>query len=298
MITFKGPLLAGDAKGLDLKFPVIASPKLDGIRCTMVNGEAMSRALKPIQNDFVRRLLEARSDVLNWLDGELLVGDAFNGTQSGINSIKGMPEFTYHIFDRVQEGVPFHARFKSLESLELPSFCKLVPHIPIHSQERLDAYYEEMLLLGLEGIMIRDPYGRYKCGRSTQKEGILLKLKPFEDSEARIIGFEELMHNENEAEINALGLSQRSSCKDGKVPGNTLGKFLVVGTEDEHYNGVEFAIGTGKGLTHVLRQEIWDNREAYLGKLIKFKYQKVGSIDKPRIPIYLGFRDKADLTPK
>ena len=295
MIGFKGPLLAADAKGIELKFPVIASPKIDGIRCSIINGEAMSRALKPIQNNHVRRLLEQHSSVLNWLDGELLVGDAFNGTQSGINSIKGTPDFTYHIFDRIEAGVPFHERFKSLQQVELPPFCKIVQHIPIHSQERLDAYYEEMLLAGLEGIMLRDPYGRYKCGRSTEKEGILFKLKPFEDSEARIIGFEELMHNANEAKINALGLSQRSTHKDGKVPGNTLGKFLVVGTQEEHYNAVEFAIGTGKGLTHPLRQEIWNNREAYLGKLIKFKYQKIGSIDKPRIPIFLGFRDESDL---
>lgn len=295
MKSFKGPLLAGDASGMDLKFPVIVSPKIDGIRCTIVDGEAMSRSLKPIRNNHVRRLLEAHADALGWLDGELTVGDSFNATTSGVMSIKGEPDFTYHVFDRVLEDVPFHIRFKSLESLGLPSFCKVVPHIPIHSQEKLDAYYETMLLQGLEGIMLRDPFGRYKCGRSTEKEGILLKLKPFEDSEARIVGFEELMHNENEIKVNALGNSQRSTSKDGKVGGDTLGKFLVVGTQAAHYNEVEFAVGTGVGLTHELRQTIWNDRETHLGKLIKFKYQKVGSIDKPRIPIFLGFRDERDL---
>ena len=295
MKNFKGPLLAGDATGLNLRFPLIASPKIDGIRCCMVNGEAMSRSLKPIRNNHVRTLLERNASLLNWLDGELTVGDSFNGTSSGIMSIQGTPDFTYHLFDRIQEDVPFHDRYRQVAAMNLPYFCKVLPHIPIHSQERLDAYYEEMLLLGLEGIMLRDPYGRYKCGRSTEKEGILLKLKPFEDSEARIVGFEELMHNENEAQTNALGLSQRSTAKDGKVGGNTLGKFLVVGTQEAHYIDVEFAVGTGIGLTHELRQKIWDCREAYLGKMIKFKYQKVGSIDKPRIPIFLGFRDERDL---
>lgn len=295
MIGFDGPLLAADGGKVTLKFPVIASPKIDGIRCCMVNGEAMSRALKPIRNNHIRRELERHASVLNWLDGELTVGDTFNASTSAIMSIDGRPDFRFHLFDRIQADVPFHERFKSISGLELPPFCKVLPHQPIHSQEKLDVYYEQILLEGLEGIMLRDPYGRYKCGRSTPKEGILIKLKPFEDSEARIVGFEELMHNENEAKINALGLSQRSTCKDGKVAGGTLGKFKVVGTQDGHYNGVEFAVGTGKGLTHALRQEIWDSPEKYIGKLIKFKYQKIGSIDKPRIPIFLGFRDESDL---
>ena len=295
MEFFKGPLLAGDASGMSLSFPLIASPKIDGIRCCIVHGEAMSRSLKPIRNTHVRTLLERHSEALGWLDGELTVGDSFNGTTSGIMSIQGRPDFTYHVFDRIHEDVPFHERFKSLFKLNLPSFCKIVPHTPIHSQEKLEAYYEETLVKGLEGIMLRDPLGRYKCGRSSKIEGILLKLKPFEDSEARIIGFEELQHNENEAQTNALGYTQRSTAKDGKVGGNTLGKFLVVGEEQGHYYGVEFAVGTGIGLTHELRKKIWDNRDSYLGRLIKFKYQKVGSIDKPRLPIFLGFRDKTDL---
>lgn len=295
MIGFKGPLLAADIKKYPLRFPLIASPKIDGRRCCIVNGEALSRSLKPQPNRHTRTTLERHSHQLAWLDGELTVGDSFNSSTSALAEYAGTPDFTFHLFDRIEADTPFHERFKSLGVGELPSFCKVLPHTPIRSQEQLDVYYEEMLLAGFEGVIVRDPYGRYKCGRSTEKEGIMIKLKPFEDSEAKIIGFEEGMHNENEAKINELGLSQRSTRKEGKIPAGTLGKFLVVGTEDGHYNGVEFAIGTGKGLTHPLRQKIWDNREAYLGKLVKFKYQKMGSIDKPRIPIFLGFRDESDL---
>lgn len=289
-----GPLLAADAKNADLRFPLIGSPKLDGIRCVMREGKAKSRSMKPIKNVYTRETLEKHGELLKDFDGELMVGDIFNSTTSGINTILGQPNFTYHVFDRVSDD-PFHVRFKSLEEIELPSFCKIVPHTPIRSQEQLETFYEKMLFEGFEGVMLRDPYGRYKCGRSTEKEGILFKLKPFEDSEALIIGFEELLHNENEQTTNELGHSHRSTKQEGKIPGNTLGKFLVVGTQDEHFGGVDFKIGTGKGLTKSLRQEIWDNKEKFLGKLVKFKYQKIGSIDKPRIPIFLGFRDKDDL---
>ena len=250
--------------------------------------------MKPIKNIHTRSLLERHGELLRDVDGELMVGDLFNSTTSGINTILGTPDFKYHIFDRVSDD-PFHVRFKSLGSLELPSFCAIVEHTVIRTQEALEGFYEKMLLQGFEGVMLRDPHGRYKCGRSTEKEGILFKLKPFEDSEARIIGFEELMHNENEQTVNELGYSHRSTKQEGKVPGDTLGKFLVIGTQEEHFQEVEFKIGTGKGLTKPLRQQIWNNREAYLGKLVKFKYQKIGSIDKPRIPIFLGFRDESDL---
>lgn len=289
-----GPLLAADAKGIDLRFPLIGSPKLDGIRCVMKDSFAKSRSMKPIKNIHTRSLLERHGELLRDVDGELMVGDLFNSTTSGINTILGTPDFKYHIFDRVSDD-PFHVRFKSLGSLELPSFCAIVEHTVIRTQEALEGFYEKMLLQGFEGVMLRDPHGRYKCGRSTEKEGILFKLKPFEDSEAQIIGFEELMHNENEQTVNELGYSHRSTKQEGKVPGDTLGKFLVIGTQEEHFQEVEFKIGTGKGLTKPLRQQIWNNREAYLGKLVKFKYQKIGSIDKPRIPIFLGFRDESDL---
>lgn len=295
------PLLAADANKVQIKFPLLASPKLDGIRCIMVNGKAMSRSMKPIANHYTRKQLElhAHPDALHNVDGELMVGDVFNATTSGIMSYSGQPNFTYHVFDihSLDADIGFSARFHKLYDRKLPEFCKVVPHNFIENQEQLDEYNVKMLESGMEGIMLRSINGWYKQGRSTAKEGILLKLKPFEDSEAIITGFEELKHNENEQFTSELGYSKRSSQQAGLVGGNTLGKFLVTGTQAEHFGGVEFKVGSGLGLTQALRQEVWDNREKYLGKLIKFKYQKIGSIDKPRIPIFLGFRDPSDMSP-
>ena len=42
---------------------------------------------------------------------------------------------------------------------------------------------------GYEGLMLRDPNGIYKFGRSSVKENILLKVKEFMDDEAEIIAF-------------------------------------------------------------------------------------------------------------
>lgn len=44
-----------------------------------------------------------------------------------------------------------------------------------------------------------------------------------------------------------------------------------------------------------LRSEIWNNQSKYIGKLVKYKSQKVGEKDAPRFPVFLGFRDLKDM---
>lgn len=138
-------------------------------------------------------------------------------------------------------------------------------------------------------VMLRHPDGPYKHGRSTAKEGWLLKVKRFEDSEARIIGFSELMHNANEAKRNELGHLERSSKKAGKQGAQVLGSFIVKDLK----TGVEFDIGTG--FTASQRQELWNVGDNLLGRIIKYKSQPTGVKDKPRFPVFLGFRDNRDL---
>lgn len=149
--------------------------------------------------------------------------------------------------------------------------------------------------------MLRDPLGPYKHGRSTLKEGYLLKLKRFTDAEAVIVGFEEQEQNCNKAKPDELGRQKRSTHKAGKFGKDTLGAFIV---EPHPYTSLNqaaygtpekrFRIGTGVGLTIELRQRIWDDRASYLGKVVKYKYQEVGTKDAPRIPVWLGFRDERD----
>ena len=116
-----------------------------------------------------------------------------------------------------------------------------------------------------------------------------MKLKRFVDSEAMILGFSELMHNENEAEVNELGYTKRSHKKEGMVASGLLGAF---GVRDIVTN-VEFDVASG--LDEELKKEIWDNKDKYLGKLIKYKYFPTGGKEKPRLPVFLGFRDLDDL---
>lgn len=76
--------------------------------------------------------------------------------------------------------------------------------VEIGSAAELAAYKEKCLSEGYEGVMVRDPAGPYKCGRSTEREGWLLKIKRFEDAEAEVLETYEGMSNYNEAGVDAL----------------------------------------------------------------------------------------------
>jgi len=290
----------------NLRYPVMGSPKIDGIRCHLEENSlgmvALSRKNKAIPNHYVRTLLTSSRSWIG-MDGELVVGKAntkvvFNNTQSGVMSRDGEPDFRFFTFDLTnQPKLTFEERFRMLEQRVpvMNKILKLVPHRYLYSYEELVKYEEMMVLKGWEGIMIRDPNGRYKEGRSTLNEGILIKVKRFEDSEAEILGCYEQETNHNPAKINEIGNSKRSSHKENKVANGRLGGFEV---RDIH-SGVQFRLGNLSGITLDQRRLMWigflSDPSQLLGKTIKYKSQPVGTKNKPRIPIYQGFRDQIDM---
>ncbi len=290
------PLLAATVEDeAKLSFPLMASPKLDGIRCLIVGGRPMSRNMKDIQN---KHIWHALFDMgLPDLDGELLVGDpkaadAFNRTSSGVMSRDGSPKFAYYVFDRHDKPADsFRQRLTEVSGIvrDKGGVLRIVPHKDIRNVEELAKYETQMLIAGYEGVMLRDPRGVYKFGRSTLREGILMKLKRFLDSEAKVIGFVERMHNTNEQTKDELGRAKRSSAKAGKVATGSLGALKVRDLNTK----VEFEIGTG--FDDVDRAHIWKEQALFMGKVVKYKYQPVGVKDKPRFPVWLGWRDVADL---
>lgn len=288
------PILAAKNPNLeDIKYPVIATPKFDGIRCLIIGGRALTRTLKPIHNDYIRSFLEAHCP--DGFDGEIIVPGSFNDVQSSVMTKDGKPSFKYVVFDFVQGSLE-KEYINRLQDLDNIMTCNNSSNIEmasvsfIKSKDSLNEIIVKHQEQGYEGTMIRTPDSPYKCGRATLKEGYLTAIKPFEDGEAEVIGFVEQMQNNNEVTTDLLGRSERSSHKANKVPKGTLGAFVV-----RKPDGVEFELGTGKGLTKALRQEIWDNKDAYLGKYVHYRFQAYGSKDAPRIPIWYGFRDKLDL---
>lgn len=291
----KKPMLAATCKDFDkLKFPLLATPKIDGIRCLVLEGPALtvravSRNFKPIQNNYVRQWIEDNCPV--GFDGELTVGKNFQETGSGIMSYDGKPDFTYRVFDFVWADVtePYHKRIDRLVNTygmgSTQQFrIELVLPKLITSLQELQDYEVLCLEEGYEGVMVRDPNGPYKEGRSTEREGFLSKIKRFQDSDALVVGYAERMHNANEATKDELGRTKRSSHKANRVPMGTLGALRV----KEIHTGIEFEIGTG--FDDMTRDKLWAERDRLVGRIVKYKSQPTGVKEAPRFPVFLGFR--------
>ena len=287
------PMLAAKADLTKLRYPMLASPKLDGVRCILKDGQVLSRSLKPIPNRAVQDLFGQKN--FHGIDGELVVGDptaadVYTKTTSGVMSRDGIPEVRLVAFDDFSRpDLPYADRLQRLMKKLVATRARFIGALEQHwvpDESELLRLEDHYLSLGYEGVMLRQPQGSYKHGRSTANEGWLLKLKRFTDAEARVVAVKELWHNANEAKVNELGYKERSSKKAGKVPMDVLGALVVADTQ----TGVEFEIGTG--FTEQQRHDLW--RVNLLGRLVKYKYQAVGVKDKPRFPVFAGFRDERD----
>jgi DNA ligase-1 len=280
------------------RFPLLASAKLDGIRATIQNGKVMSRSLKPIANDYVQEMLGGRPE-LEGLDGELIVGDPADPKcflNSGPVCTKGgKPNFVFYVFDAFHPTLCFEERLTVATAMVLTfnqPYVQMVPTSVVEDGALLHKMEALAVRLGYEGLMIRDPKGPYKQGRSTLNEGFLLKMKRFVDGEGVVLALIEGATNLNPAFISETGHTKRSTSKENKVPNGTLGAFLVRNLE----TGVEHKVSPSGTMVEV--QKIWDDREAYVGKVLKFKYFATGSKEKPRFSQMIGFRDATDMDMK
>lgn len=285
------PMLSGTCTDINtLRYPVLVSPKLDGIRALVIDGVLVSRNLKPIRNSELQSRYGSKE--FEGLDGELITGpptapDCFLVTTSTVMSAdKPAGNTRFMVFDRLPSapGLTFNQRRAGLNM----SGVTLVPHLIANNADELSIIEVRYLAQGYEGLMIRDPQGPYKQGRSTEKEGWLLKLKRFEDAEATVVSVEELMHNANEATVDALGHTKRSTHAANMKGRGALGALKVLGLNGP-YAGSEFSIGTG--MNDVQRAELWRAREGLPGLTVKYRYFPLGSKDAPRFPVFLGFRE-------
>ncbi|SRR6266478_1422255 len=285
------PMLAATwEKGCAVPYPVIASPKLDGVRALVQGGKLYSRSGKLVPNLFVQNSVDWGK--FNGYDGELIVGcptsaDVFRATASGIMSIEGEPDFRFYVFDNFEIKDNYLGRL--LEVMVPDGRVVGLQSCYILNEGELTDYEQLCIEAGYEGVMLRAMKGIYKHGRSTLKEFALVKVKRFLDGEAELLGFEELMSNQNEKTLESGGKKKRNHCKGGLVPQGKLGALFVRDLK----TGVEFHIGTG--FSEEERVRYWQLSILTECLIVKYRYFPTGSKDKPRFPVFVGFRSCIDL---
>jgi DNA ligase-1 len=291
MVRFQ-PMLGSPvrpAQLAELKYPVLVSPKYDGIRALVLPGSRLvSRKLKPIENLELRELFGRRA--LVGCDGELVHGnpaapDCYHRTQQVVNTRHAsIAAMRYWVFDtHLRFSDPFTERHARIPHGE--PWVRVVPQFRCRTPSEVLAREQWYAERGWEGVMIRAASGYYKFGRSSVAEGLLLKLKRSQDSEAVVLYVYERRRNTNRLERDARGYAKRSNHQAGKVPTGLLGGFHCRDLK----SNVEFDCGTGVLKHDELTLKGWK------GVIIKYRFQPVGVKDKPRYPRYVGRRTRSDL---
>lgn len=295
-MNFK-PMLAADASAFDLnkiRWPMLISPKLDGLRCILWEGVAYSRNAKPFRNRFVQ---EWAKDYHN-LDGELIVGsptheDCLNISKA-VTAFEGEPDFGFYLFDCI-EGVDPRFKERQLhvygEHFGQPRI-QLVPQVECRSVLSFQTAEERWVGEGYEGVMGRHPTGPYKHGRSTMSEQFLWKHKRFTDGEATVLRLEEGHTNTNTLQKDELGRAKRSFTKDGLVGNGMVGTLICM---DPVWG--EIRVAPGK-MSHYDRSMYWNLYKSsphhvlgLVGKIIHWRSFGYGTKDAPRFARYYGLRE-------
>jgi DNA ligase-1 len=231
------------------------SEKYDGLRAYWDGQELWSRKGNPIHApDYF--LAEFPRGIV--LDGELWIGHGkFEETMSIVRSETPDDRWNrvrYMVFDAPQARGLFEQRMRFLHATlsEGNKFVRVVPQERCQGVAQLLAERDRVVRQGAEGLMLRKPESPYEAGRSPT----LLKVKPYDDAEATVIGHEP---------------------GEGKYAGK-LGA-LRVQTDD----GREFSVGSG--LTDADRES-----PPPIGTVITYRFRGLTAKGLPRFPSYLRVR--------
>jgi DNA ligase-1 len=284
-----------------LQYPLIAQPKMDGIRCLCLNGKLYSRTMKPIPN---REITTLMADITagngKFFDGELLLEDTmdYNRVQSFVMSRDkvGLP-WKYVCFDMMYADymrTPYERRLQDIYEQQakqiLATQWRRVPFYIVQNATQVLEYETKIISDGYEGIILRNPSALYKQGKATFKENIIYKFKRTADAEAEILDCVELLHNGNELDYNEIGYAKRSSHQDNLYGSGMLGSFRVRGMNGK-YKGKEFLVSCGS-MTHQERRDYWKLRGRMPALVITYKFAaNRGSEDAPFEPRFLRFRE-------
>jgi DNA ligase-1 len=307
-------MLASDVVLEKVKYPVFIQPKIDGVRA-LHQGSLTGRSLEPFANEYVCEFFDFAG--YKGIDGEMAAGletrsDLCRLTTSALSTIEGSPWMLWHAFDYIGAEalhLPYHKRHGMLYDLlkSLPAqyaeHVRLVPTKIAQNEEQLLQIHAGHMNAGYEGSIIRDPDGMHKAGRSTVREGGLLRIKDFMDSEAVVIGITEGESNGNAATIDARGHTKRSSHKENMTPNGQVGSLQCMIINDIMHpltgkllfsKNLKFTLANGK-MTVEEATDFFNNPSKIIGKIVKFQHMPHGVKEMPRIATFQCIRMPADM---
>ena len=273
------PMLADsfDKHKSKISWPAYAQPKLDGFRALArkTDGEVTMWSRKGKVFDIPKEIIEELDSILDddeCLDGELYVHEWRSPTnepdfQRIASAVKKYRNDTsllqYHVYDRPTDGASFEDRFVN-NPFQDSHRIKMVKTSVVNSEDEALSLYEEYIAgkLPYEGLMVRKSDSTYLFGHRSKE---LLKIKPSDDAEFKIIGGQEAT---------------------GDDEGTVVFKCVSE-------SGEEFDVRpTG---SREVRREYWENLNKYVGQWLTVKFNGRTNSGCPRFPRGIKIRPSWDL---
>ena len=195
------------------------------------------------------------------LDGELWIGRGqFERLSATVR--RQVPDdvewrnVRYMIFELPQDPGTFRERVDAMRHVvneaNIP-WLQLVEQNEVRDRRALEQRLSAVVKAGGEGLMLHRADAGYVTGRSD----VLLKMKPWHDAEATVVG-----HLEGKGKFRGM-----------------LGALRV-----RTHEGIEFSLGTG--LSEALRKN-----PPPVGTLVTYRYRDLGSNGRPRFASFYRIRD-------
>jgi hypothetical protein len=271
-----------------IKFPCIAQTKMDGMRFNAIveNGTVQYRSRAGKELDLFGVL---DSDIMSLtaeqsyvLDGELLMVGADgrpmdrktgNGLltkfQKGTGTAALAQQVRAVVWDIIPlfcfrkgscSGVGYRDRLNMLTTEKLTRASIVTTHV-VKSMEEAQALYQQKLLEGEEGLVLKDPAGPWENKRAKHQ----VKMKA-----------------ELEADLYCAGVTTGTGKYQGKI-----------GSLECHSNGGTVVVNVGTGLNDEERS--WDPKE-FVGKIVSVKYNALITDKKTGqkslfLPVFVEIRD-------
>lgn len=251
--------LANKLDDKHLKFPIIGTYKIDGLRCLYKNGHLYTRyGRRFIGLERLEELLRPYSGLT--LDGELTVpGKTFDDLSGELRSFRPTDNVIYHIFD---VGI-CEPQFTRLANVDLivnhicHSMVQVVPRRTLFDSNEMLEMFNEAREQGYEGLVLKDDNALPYDGRSYA----WMKMKASDTVDIEVYDVIE---------------------GKGKYEGH-------VGALECLFNDLPVYVGTG--LTDSQREKWFANPNLIMGKTIEVEYMEIsknGALRHPRLKSVRG----------
>lgn len=266
-----------------IKFPCTMECKYDGIRiqAEVYENEVTltSRRGNDRTADFpeiVAALIEKFPDQHVILDGEIIknIGTDVHSFQQMMRKDENR-NYQYIVFDLLmQESLAYKDRWSNLEMLfgewAITDVIRLADHFDCNNIKDLQEYFEHLLSINKEGIMIKDDDAPYE--RGTRRN--MFKCKK---------DYVKHLQSEQEADLKIIGWKYGS----GK-------NHNVVSTLELTDGANNIRADVGSGITDDMKIYLTEQKDALIGKICEIRYNEKTETGSLRFTRFIQLRDDKD----